>query len=402
LIELLIIAVSLLLFAIGVYVAYSALILRTRKKDAYFRFFDETIKKPVNPESLPPVSILIPAYNEAETIYEKLKNISEFTYPKDKITIFVLNDASTDQTVELAQKGFNDFKLNGQILHNEHRTGVNVSYNRAMAQMKSEYVMTTDADAIIPPESLLNLTKILLEKTDVGALAAKMIPAFNNVTSATRTADAYSNSYNSMLLAESAIASTFPGSTSCLLMRRVAYSSISTSRGSSDGNISLTIIRNGFKFLLAPNIVYYEPVTEKIMEQRRQKIRRATRLIQSVVLNRNIRSGNNKNSFTNIIFPLRFLMMTVCPIILLLSTLLFFLSILVISPSVFATLLLISTITIILGVKGSFEVPNFIVSFIIHQLYLCVGLILSYRTMPTWKKIERKLLSENVLKQSEV
>jgi biofilm PGA synthesis N-glycosyltransferase PgaC len=374
----------------AVYFSYFILVLRTRKKEEYIKKLARITENQFGPEELPNVTILIPAYNEEETVYDKIRNINEFNYLQNKIKIFVLDDNSEDKTREIAEKAFGDFGLNGKIIQNETRKGVNASYNQAIPQVNSEYVLTTDADSRIPPDTLLRAVKVLIELKDVGGVAAKMIPSRNKATPATRTAIAYANSYNSMLIAESAIYSTFPGSTSCMLMRKSAFSPIQTSYGSSDGNISLGIIKNGFRFIFSPQIEYFEPITENLMEQRRQKIRRATRLIQSTVLNRKIIFNKQYGVFGNTIFPLRFLMMAVCPLLFFLSAIFYLIFAYLVYIPVFLTLVLVVGVVLVLGTKTNKKILNWITSFVIHQIYLLVGLILSPRKMNIWKKIERR------------
>jgi cellulose synthase/poly-beta-1,6-N-acetylglucosamine synthase-like glycosyltransferase len=374
-----------------VYVVYFVFVLRTKRKKEYVEKLSATVGSTISRDDLPKATILIPAYNEEETMYAKIKNISEFDYPHDKIEVFVLDDSSTDKTREIVESAFKEFNVTGRILPNETRRGVNYSYNQAMAQVNSEYVLTTDADAMIPHDSMLSLVKILTNLKDVGAVAARMLPTHDRTTAATRTAEAYADSYNSMLLAESAIFSTFPGSTSCMLMRKSAFSPISTSYGSSDGNISLSVIRKGSRFILAPNVVYYEPVSQKIPEQRRQKIRRATRLIQSTLLNLGIISTRKYGMFSRIIFPARLLMMTLCPI-LVLGSLFFFLAFtFFLSSYLFLAFLAFVAFVVVLGIKTDIKSLNLAVSFLVHQTYLFVGLLLSYRKMRVWKRIERKM-----------
>lgn len=372
-----------------VYVSYFILVLRTEKKKGYVEGLRMIVENSIDPEELPNVTILIPAYNEEETIYAKIKNISELNYPLDKIQVFVPDDNSTDKTREIAKSAFKDFGLDGTILRNETRKGVNVSYNRAIVEAKSQYILTTDADAIIPPDSLLKAVKVLLNLEDVGGVAARMVPVHNTTTAATRTAVAYANSYNSMLIAESAIASTFPGSTSCMLMRKSAYSRIPTAYGSSDGNISLSIIKKGFRFILAPCITYYEPVSQRLLELRRQKIRRATRLIQSTLLNSDMFLTRKHKEFGRMIFPLRLLMMTLSPVLTLSSIFLFLAFAYFASPILLGVLLLLAALILTLGIRSDIRILNLIVSFLIHQAYLCIGFVLSFRKMNVWERIER-------------
>jgi biofilm PGA synthesis N-glycosyltransferase PgaC len=376
-----------------IYLLYFLFVLRTDRKAEYTKRLSEIIATPIATENLPKVTVLVPAYNEEQTIYSKMKNISEFDYPCDRIEVFVLDDCSTDRTAEISERALRDFHLEGEILRNETRSGVNTSYNRALEQVNSEYVLTTDADAQIPPGSLLRLMKVMLVLEDVGGVAARMIPIHNKTTATTRTAIAYASSYDSMLEAESALSSTFPGSTSCMLMRKAAFSPIPTSYGSSDGNISLGMLRAGFKFIFAPKIEYYEPITENLMEQRRQKIRRATRLIQSTLLNRGILFNGKYGSFGKTIFPLRFLMMTVCPILLLSSIILLLTSAYLASPLIFALFAILSGLVLLLGATTNVKALGLFTSFVVHQIYLLAGLFLAPRKMKVWKKIERKSVS---------
>jgi poly-beta-1,6-N-acetyl-D-glucosamine synthase len=371
-----------------VYLAYFSMILRTSKQKEYINTINNTITLNVNSNELPVVAILIPAYNEEEIIYNKIKNISEFTYPLERIEVIILNDSSTDNTINIAKSAMKEYHINGTILSNEVRSGVNFSYNNAIANVKPEFILTTDSDAIIPSNTLENLVKILLNMTNVGGVAAKMIPIQHNLTTTTKISTSYNSMSNSMLLAESSIFSTFPGSTSCMLMRKSAYMRMSDTHGSSDGNISLGVVKMGFKFIWAPSVVYYEPISENITEQRRQKIRRATRLIQSTLQNRDLLFSKKFGLFSNVIFPLRFLMMTVVPLLILSSIPIVFVTSILYFPNFFVLLLIIILLTIV-GTIANISIFNLITSFLFHQVYLSIGLLTSYKSMNVWKKIER-------------
>jgi cellulose synthase/poly-beta-1,6-N-acetylglucosamine synthase-like glycosyltransferase len=375
---------------LAVYLVYSVSVLRTKKKKQYLESLRLTVEEPIEVEHLPKITVLIPTYNEEKTIRSKIKNISEFDYPRDKVEVLIMDDSSTDKTREIADSAFRDFDVEGKTVRNDVRSGVNVSYNRGIPAADSEFILTTDADAIIPPDSPLKSAKVLMKFKDVGAVAAKMVPMSSEKTSATRAAVAYSSSYDLMLIAESAICSTFPGSTSCMMMRKMAFSPFSAPYGSSDGNLSLSIVKKGFRFILAPDITYNEPITESLREQRRQKIRRATRLIQSTFINVDILFKRQYGEFGRRIFPLRFLMMTFCPVLFFSSAIFLLIFAFLESPVVFALLVSLAVAIILLGAKTDNRGLNLVTSFSIHQAYLCAGLFLSCRKMPLWKGIERK------------
>src|SRR3989339_1287218 len=52
----------------------------------------------------PTVSIIIPAYNESEYISDSLRSVLSLNYPKNKLEIIVVDDASTDNTLEIVKR----------------------------------------------------------------------------------------------------------------------------------------------------------------------------------------------------------------------------------------------------------------------------------------------------------
>jgi len=98
-------------------------------------------------EKLPAVSILIPAYNEGETIGRTIESVLSLDYPKRLLDVIVINDCSTDKTKEIAEK----FAMQGKIrlLNNTPNRGKAYSLNRALKFCRGEFVACIDADSIV-------------------------------------------------------------------------------------------------------------------------------------------------------------------------------------------------------------------------------------------------------------
>jgi len=275
------------------------------------------------------------------------------------------------------------------ILKNKKRIGVNACYNKGVNEAKYDYVLTSDADVAIHEEALKRAVKILIQLEDVGGVTARMITVSRNITEATRIEDAYRNIFDNMMIAESAIFSTFPGYTCFALFKKAVFSKIACEQGSSDGNISLTIIKNGFRFILVPYLLFYEPISHKIKEQKKQKIRRASRLTQSILMNRDMFFNKNYRDFGRLIFPLRYLMQTACPVLIFLTIL----SMIVWTYSISWIITLISIISncaiIFFGLKTNIKIFSLFASFFIHQTYLFLGFIFSFRKHHIWTVVER-------------
>lgn len=103
-------------------------------------------------------SIIIPFRNEAENILDLLQSIKALNYPKTNFEVILIDDASEDDSVALAQKfldtktGRNTSQPNIKIIENERTTHSpkKDAINLAINQAKNEWIVTTDADCILP------------------------------------------------------------------------------------------------------------------------------------------------------------------------------------------------------------------------------------------------------------
>src|SRR6187549_2333779 len=64
-------------------------------------FYSRTVKKG---SYEPTVSILIAAYNEEKTIRRTIENKLSLQYPREKLEVIIVSDASTDQTDKIVSE----------------------------------------------------------------------------------------------------------------------------------------------------------------------------------------------------------------------------------------------------------------------------------------------------------
>ena len=83
------------------------------------------------------VSIIIPAFNEEEAIFNVVSDLKN-NLPKTEIII--VNDGSTDKTLSKIQD------LNIQIIHHPYRLGYGASLRSGVEQSTKKYVLFCDAD----------------------------------------------------------------------------------------------------------------------------------------------------------------------------------------------------------------------------------------------------------------
>lgn len=119
----------------------------------------------------PPVSLLIPVYNEEEVIVRKLENALALDYPKDRLEIVVASDGSTDRTAELVRPYLSrSVRLED---YPDHR-GKMGAINRAVPGLSGEIIVFTDASAFFPPEALKILLSVFIDPT-AGAVSGALI-----------------------------------------------------------------------------------------------------------------------------------------------------------------------------------------------------------------------------------
>lgn len=384
-------SLSALLFILffGIYALYFLLVLRNPKQKDFLTSIDTAFSKEVPPEQLPQVAILVPAHNEEKVLLKKVQNLAGINYPRQKIEVVLIDDCSTDRTPEVAREAFSKLSLNAKIIKNSEQSGVNASYNRGVSESESDLILTTDADVMLDSDALMKGVKILHSFKDAGGVTGKMIPVSGAATAAVLVEKSYRGIYDSSSTSESAIHSTFPGYTCFTLIKKSLFSPLPTDYGSSDGNISLAIIRKGQRFLSIPGISFYEPISFKVSEQRRQKVRRAARLIQSIIANKDMLFKKEYKTFGSLIFPLRFAMMILAPVLLLAAITTSLLAVAYLSTVLCLTLTLVFLFCVYAGAKIKLSWLNVLSSFVVHQFYLLVGLILSQRKATMWKPAKR-------------
>ncbi|HLD57833.1 MAG TPA: glycosyltransferase [archaeon] len=116
------------------------------------------------PRKKPPISIIIPAYNEEKHIEKAIKSILSQNYPKDKLKVLVVDDGSIDKTVEIA-KQFHQVK----VIKKKHGGFKAATLNVGLKQIATELVGFMDADSYLTKNSISYMVGYLEDKT-VGAV----------------------------------------------------------------------------------------------------------------------------------------------------------------------------------------------------------------------------------------
>lgn len=113
-----------------------------------------TPESPVGIDTLPKVTLIISAYNEEAAIEEKIQNSLMLGYPKELLEIIVVSDGSTDRTVELVSRYFDQ---GVKLRHYEGRIGKTACLNFTIPYVEGEIVVFSDANALYRPDAIKEL-----------------------------------------------------------------------------------------------------------------------------------------------------------------------------------------------------------------------------------------------------
>lgn len=119
----------------------------------------------------PTVSVIIPAKNEENSIFETISTCVKSKYPS-KIECIVIDDGSTDETGNEVLKAENKYGVNVVRLI---KFPVNRGKREAMAvgidQSKNDIIIFVDSDSFLAPDAMRHISEHFLAHADVGAVS---------------------------------------------------------------------------------------------------------------------------------------------------------------------------------------------------------------------------------------
>ena len=131
------------------------------------------VQKSPSPSKLPTFLIVAPVKNEEKVIGRLLKALSNLNYPAYKKDVLVIEDGSTDKTLEICSSYAKEHP-EMRILHRESSTGKSSALNCGIKQSKADIIAIFDADNIPDPNSLNAVVKYF-EDPSVAAVQGKTL-----------------------------------------------------------------------------------------------------------------------------------------------------------------------------------------------------------------------------------
>ncbi len=269
---------ALILFWVGVaivfytYVGYGFVIYILSKLKRRPRVADQT------DNHLPEITVLIAAYNEENYIEEKIVNTLQLDYPKNKLSIFIVTDGSTDSTPELVKK-FHAVKL----FHEPQRRGKIHAVNRVMKAVQTPIVIFCDANTTLNKQALRNIVRHYQDKTVGGVAGEKRIfkKAEDNASGA---GEGLYWKYESFLKKKDAEVYSIVGAAGELFsVRTKLYQEPEENIIIEDFVLSMNIAASGYRFMYEPEAYAIETASANVDEEWKRKVRICAGGFQAIV-----------------------------------------------------------------------------------------------------------------------
>lgn len=216
----------------------------------------------------PETTLVIAAYNEEGFIDEKIKNTLSLDYPKDKLTVYVVTDGSTDRTPEMVM-AYDSI----QHFHQPERKGKIHAVNRIMKFVKTPLVIFCDANTYLNTESIKNIVRHYQDKKVGGVAGEKRIfkKAEDNASGA---GEGLYWKYESFLKKkDSEVYSVVGAAGELFSVRTELYEEPTENIIIEDFYISLKITMAGYRFIYEPDAIATETASASVSEEWKRKVR---------------------------------------------------------------------------------------------------------------------------------
>ncbi|ALO34414.1 hypothetical protein CMT41_06535 [Colwellia sp. MT41] len=226
-------------------------------------------------------SIVIPAFNEAKFIAEKIRNLSFIDYPSDKYELILLCDGCHDETYNIAKQTLSELAcqdLNCQLINFQDNRGKVAVLKEGVIKAKFDNIVFSDVSALLPVNCLLMLDSHFTN-TLVGAVSG----GYKFIKKGT-AGEQYYWQYQSMVKTrESSLASVLGAHGAFYALRKSCYEDIPADTINDDFLIPMNVIKQGYRVIYEPRVVAIELEQVNLEQDMTRRLRIAAGNFQQLI-----------------------------------------------------------------------------------------------------------------------
>ena len=237
-------------------------------------------RQAINPATLvsdQPVTLVISAFNEEDSIAARLDNALSLDAPGGELRVLVVNDGSWDRTAEIV-RGYADRGV--ELLDLPVNVGKSAALARATALIQTEVAIFTDANSRFDKDALVRLAR-WFSRPDVGAVCGRLAYDLDGASTVNREEDRYWRWDNWIKNAESATGHMVAGNGSILAIRTKLTEEIPSYLANDFAWMNIVRLR-GLKVCFDRTAVAREAAAPSMIAEYRRRVRIITRGLSAV------------------------------------------------------------------------------------------------------------------------
>jgi len=222
----------------------------------------------------PKVSIVMPTYNEQHIISEKMSELLNLDYPRERLEIVVV-DCSNDETPTILKRFEEQYPHIVKVVTEQKRRGNALASHVGYTTASGDLIVRTDADAKILNKDALKIAVSYLTGAKIGAVTGTYV-------SSNKTELTYRNVLHGLQVAESNVDSTVIAHGSFIAFKRSFYEELDPRSPADDTELFVRIRKQGYRTVLIPEIKSVERLPSNFLEGISHRARRAHGLIRVI------------------------------------------------------------------------------------------------------------------------
>jgi len=220
----------------------------------------------VSSGALPPVGVVISAFNEEAHVMARVRNLQSLDYPPELLRFYIGSDGSTDRTAELL-RAETDVRVHA-VLFEANRGKASV-LNDLVAQVREPIVLFSDANTMFDAQAVRRLVAHFSDPT-VGGVCGEL----RLLSGEGDNQDGLYWRFEQMLkFFEARIGALLGANGAIYAIRRALWSPLAPDTICDDFCVAMNVVVKGSRLVYEPAALAYEDVPEQISDEYQRRVR---------------------------------------------------------------------------------------------------------------------------------
>lgn len=227
------------------------------------------------------VTIIVPCYNEANTIKGTIDSLLDLDYPKDKLQLIIVDDGSKDNTWEIIKQFENEQNI--KVFHKKNG-GKYTALNLGLEKVQTPFVGCLDADSFVDSQALKRIMTYFDDTSTMAVAPSVVVYSPKNILQGAQKAEYDMAIYTKKMLAFLGGIHVTPGPFS--IFRKKVFDDLGPYRhahNTEDQEIALRMQENHYKIEHCPDAYVYTVAPNSVIKLYRQRSRWIYGFIRNVM-----------------------------------------------------------------------------------------------------------------------